>query len=131
MSDQNLNIYEFVGGELTFYRLVDIFYAKLANDEELRSMFPEDLSTGKYWQFLFLMQYWGGPERYATQRGHPRLRMRHMPFPITMSARDKWVQYMLEAIDEVKIQEPARSLMRDYFQSGATFMINRSEQDNG
>jgi hemoglobin len=121
----NPTVYDMVGGEITFFRLVDVFYNKLAQDKELREMFPSDLSEGKYWQFLFLMQYWGGPTRYAEQRGHPRLRMRHMPFSITPEAKEKWVRYMLEAIDEVGIQEPARGIMRAYFEQGATFMVNR------
>jgi hemoglobin len=130
MNDNSPSVYEQIGGEMTLYRLVDVFYTKLANDPELRQLFPEDMSEGKYWQFLFLMQYWGGPTRYAELRGHPRLRMRHFPFAITPQARDKWVQYMLEAIDVVGIQEPVRGMMRQYFEQGATFMINRYEQED-
>lgn len=125
MTDENLSVYELIGGEITIFRLVDVFYNKLSSDDALRKMFPEDLSTGKYWQFLFLMQYWGGPNRYNEMRGHPRLRMRHAPYPIDGEMRDKWVQYMLEAIDEVGIKEPAREKMREYFQTGATFMVNQ------
>lgn len=127
MTDENSTLYDMIGGELTFYRLVDAFYARVAEDGVLRPMFPDDLSEGKYWQFLFLMQYWGGPDRYAQYRGHPRLRMRHMPFAITVEARDRWTQHMLAAIDAVGIAEPARSTMRAYFEQGATFMINRDQ----
>lgn len=125
MEPDERSVYEIIGGEATIHQLVETFYAKVEEDSDLRAIFPDDLEPGKRWQFLFLMQYWGGPRRYARERGHPRLRMRHSPFPITPALRDKWVQYMLEAIDEVGIQEPARSTMRDYFQRGATFMINR------
>lgn len=128
MKPDEKTIYERIGGELTVFRLVDIFYNKVAQDDSLRAIFPEDLSTGKYWQFLFLTQYWGGEPRYSDLRGHPRLRMRHMPFTITPILRDKWVQYMLEALDEVGIAEPERTVMRDYFANGATFMINRYEE---
>jgi hemoglobin len=121
-----MNVYEFVGGDLTFRRLVDLFYAKVELDPALRAIFPTDLEEGKEWQYLFLMQYWGGPTQYAEMRGHPRLRMRHAPYEITPELRNKWVQYMLEAIDETGIQEPARQMMRDYFEQGATFMINRT-----
>lgn len=125
MADNQQTIYEMIGGEATFKRLVDEFYARVEADEELRAIFPDDLEPGKKWQFLFLMQYWGGPRRYADERGHPRLRMRHMPYPISPELRNRWVAHMLDAIDAVGIQDPARAAMREYFERGATFMINR------
>ncbi|MEM9954201.1 MAG: globin [Chloroflexota bacterium] len=128
MSDNETTIYDLVGGEETFRQLVNIFYDKVEADEDLRAIFPEDLEPGKKWQFLFLSQYWGGPQQYSAERGHPRLRMRHSPYPITPELRDAWANYMLEAIDEVGIQEPMRSTMREYFERGATFMINRYPQ---
>jgi hemoglobin len=118
------SIYELVGGDPTFQKLVDIFYARVEQDTLLRPMFPEELEAGKQWQFLFLTQFFGGPARYQEQRGHPRLRMRHFPFPIDQTARDHWLEHMLRAIDEVGIPEPARSEMRSYFERGSTFMIN-------
>lgn len=117
-------IYEFVGGEATFQRLVDVFYAKVEVDPVLRPLFPEDLEPGKRWQFLFLMQYFGGPTRYAEERGHPRLRMRHSTFPVNSEGASRWLGHMLAAIDEIGIAEPARTFMRDYFTRGAEFMIN-------
>ncbi len=124
MNDNALTIYEFVGGDTTFQKLVDIFYSKVEADEKLVALFPDDLVPGKRWQFLFLTQYFGGPARYAEERGHPRLRMRHMQFPIDNDARNRWLQYMLEAIDEVGISEPARGQMRDYFERGSAMMVN-------
>jgi hemoglobin len=118
------SIYELVGGDPTFQKLVDIFYARVEQDSFLRPMFPEELEAGKHWQFLFLTQFFGGPARYQEQRGHPRLRMRHFPFPINQDARNHWLEHMLAAIDEVGIPEPARQEMRDYFERGSTFMIN-------
>ncbi|MCU0492160.1 MAG: globin [Chloroflexaceae bacterium] len=118
-------IFELVGGEPTFRRLVDIFYARVEADPLLRPMFPADLEAGKQHQFLFLMQYFGGPTTYGEQRGHPRLRMRHAPFPIGQAERDAWLGHMLAAVDEVGIAEPARSAMRTYFENAATAMINQ------
>lgn len=127
----NVSVFEFVGGEPTFRRLVDVFYARVEADEDLRPMFPDDLTPGKHWQYLFLMQFFGGPTQYMDERGHPRLRMRHMPFRIDMRARNAWLGHMLTAIDEVGIQEPARSIMRDYFERGSEFMINAwAEEEN-
>ena len=118
------SVYKFVGGDTLFQALVDSFYARVESDALLRPLFPDDLEQGKRWQFLFLTQFFGGPPRYAEERGHPRLRMRHGPFPIDQNARDRWLGHMLAAIDEVGIAEPARSLMRDYFERGSQFMIN-------
>lgn len=130
MTSEDSTVYDMIGGEDTFRRLVEAFYQRVEAHAELRALFPADLTDGKEWQFLFLMQYWGGPTRYDDQRGHPRLRMRHMPFAITPILRDAWLRCMLEAIDETGIQEPARKIMRDYFEQGATFMINRYNKDN-
>jgi hemoglobin len=127
MDDHEQTIYALVGGDATFQKLVDIFYAKVEADEGLRAIFPDNLEPGKRWQFLFLTQFFGGPARYADERGHPRLRMRHGPYPIDMRARNHWLQYMLEAIDEVGIEEPARSVMRDYFERGSAMMVNLQE----
>ena len=125
--DQNneQTVYELVGGAETFQRLVDAFYARVEKDSLLRPLFPEDMEEGKRWQFLFLSQFFGGPTTYAEERGHPRLRMRHFPFAIDQQARDHWLKNMLDAIDEVGIEEPMRSVMTDYFERGSTFMINR------
>lgn len=124
MAHDNQTVFQMIGGEATMKELVDRFYAHVETDEELRSMFPDNLEPGKHWQFLFLMQYFGGPKRYMDERGHPRLRMRHMPFPIDAHAARRWLGYMLQAIDETGIQEPARSLMREYFERAAPFMVN-------
>jgi hemoglobin len=118
------SVYEMAGGDAVFQKLVDCFYDYVAADELLRPLFPPDLEPGKRWQFLFLTQFFGGPARYGEERGHPRLRMRHSPFLIDQTARDHWFAHMCHAMDEIGIQEPARSIMRDYFERGSTFMIN-------
>jgi len=125
MAQSETSIYEMIGGADTIRQLVDVFYNKVEVDEELRAIFPEDLEPGKQWQYLFLMQYWGGSTEYGAERGHPRLRMRHAPFAISPDLAKRWVQHMHAAIDEVGIQEPARSVMREYFQRGAEVMVNR------
>ncbi|MGB7339382.1 MAG: globin [Phototrophicaceae bacterium] len=125
MMNNSYSVYDQIGGEETFRTLVDTFYNKVEADPELRTIFPDDLEPGKKWQFLFLMQYWGGPQRYGAERGHPRLRMRHAPYGISPKLSNLWAQYMLEAIDEIGIQEPARTTMREYFQNGASFLVNR------
>jgi hemoglobin len=129
MDKAQINVYEFVGGAATFWALVEAFYQRVEADPRLRPMFPENLEEGKRWQALFLIQYWGGPTYYHAERGHPRLRMRHMPYRITPEAREAWLAHMLAAIDEVGIAEPARSMMREYFINGSAFMINSQRAD--
>ena len=123
MSEQP-TIYELAGGDAPFRRLVDSFYARVERDPLLRPLFPADLEPGKERQFLFITQYFGGPARYNEQRGHPRLRMRHAPFAIGQADRDAWVGHMRAAIDEAGFVEPARSVLQEYFERAATFLIN-------
>lgn len=129
MEQEERTIYELVGGEETFKQLVDLFYAKVEADESLRPMFPESLEEGKHWQFLFLCQLFGGPQQYAEERGHPRLRMRHAPFPIDQKAKDAWLSHMLSSLDDLHIQQPMLNEMRGYFERAATHMINRYSPD--
>jgi hemoglobin len=127
---QEPNIYELAGGDAPFRRLVDSFYARVERDPLLRPLFPADLAPGKERQFLFITQYFGGPARYNAQRGHPRLRMRHAPFAIGQAERDAWVGHMQAAIDEAGFAEPARSVLREYFERAATFLINANANPN-
>lgn len=130
MKQEIQTVYEMVGGEPTFRKLVNTFYAKIEADVTLRQIFPDDLEQGKQWQKLFLMQYFGGPTEYNEIRGHPRLRMRHFPFAIDRNAGQLWLKYMLESIDETGISDPARSIMRDYFERAAVHMINTFNPDD-
>lgn len=121
---QPKTIYAQLGGDPVFQRLVDVFYSFIENDPLLRPLFPTELEPGKRWQFLFITQLFGGPARYTQERGHPRLRLRHMPYSIDRQVRDRWLGHMLAAIDQVGIPEPARSEMREYFERSSRFMIN-------
>lgn len=122
-----VTVYEFVGGEPTFVRLVDAFYRGIESDPLLRPMYPPDLDEARKHMTLFLIQYFDGPRHYEALRGHPRLRMRHMPFVVNRAARDAWVRHMSAAVDEVEIPEPARGMMLQYFEQTATFMMNRAD----
>ena len=113
-----------MGGIQTFQQLAAAFYQQVAHDPLLREMFPDDLQQPIEHLALFLAQRFGGPGTYSQQRGHPRLRMRHLPFRIGHAERDAWVRHMLAALNEVGIQDPARRLMRCYFEDSATFLIN-------
>jgi hemoglobin len=122
---QAQTFYDAVGGEPTFRRLVARFYAEVALDEVLRPLYPEgDLGPATERLTLFLIQYWGGPQTYMEQRGHPRLRMRHNPFRIGPRERDAWLRAMRVAVDESGIEEPNRGQLWGYFESTAAHMVN-------
>jgi hemoglobin len=131
MSDHEISVYEFVGGEPVIREIVRRFYDRIEADPVLRPMFPDDLGPGREYQALFLIQYFGGPRTYLDVRGHPRLRARHMPFVIDQQARDHWLQHMLDAIDDVGVEEPARGVMRQYFERASEFMINHMDGNHG
>jgi hemoglobin len=120
------NLYELVGGEATFRRLVQRFYAGVATDPVLRPLYPEeDLAGATERLTLFLIQYWGGPTTYSAQRGHPRLRLRHQPFAIGAAERDAWLLQMTAAVDSLDFAPEARHALLDYFETASTAMINR------
>ena len=117
-------VFEQVGGMKTFEALVAAFYEGVAEDEVLRPMYPADLEEPRRHLALFLAQYFGGPGTYSEERGHPRLRMRHVPFTIGRDERERWLKHMLGAVDRVAIAEPARGVMVNYFNATATGLMN-------
>ncbi|WDZ84883.1 globin [Micromonospora cathayae] len=120
--------FEAVGGEPTFRRLVAEFYAGIAADPLLRPMYPEeDLGPATERMTLFLMQYWGGPNTYSAQRGHPRLRMRHAPFRIGPAERDAWLRNMRRAVDTLDLPPDLDTTLWDYLERAAYFMVNVME----
>ncbi len=121
------SVFDLVGGEEAIAAMVDAFYAYVEEDPVLRPMYPADLAAPKRRLHLFLVQFFGGPQTYSQERGHPRLRMRHFPFAIDQVARDNWLCHMLRAIDDAGISEPARSRMREYFERASAFLINRPD----
>lgn len=118
-------VFEAAGGAETFERVVHRFYEGVASDPVLRPLYPADLESSRRHLTLFLIQYFGGPSTYSEQRGHPRLRMRHLPFTIGPRERDAWVQHMAAALDAESLPPPVRDLMADYFDRAATFLINQ------
>ena len=125
------NIYEDFGGEEFFAALVDDFYAGVATDPILRPMYPEDdLAAANRRLRLFLIQYWGGPSTYSDERGHPRLRMRHMPFKVDAEARDHWLQHMLAAVERRDLEPKLHDELVRYLVAVANHMMNVEETTN-
>jgi hemoglobin len=114
-------------GEEGFDRLIRAFYAQVPGDPILAPMYPADDLPGAEQRLRdFVVGRFGGPPRYMAQRGHPRLRMRHAPFAIDMAARDRWMLLMNRALDQAQLPDEVTSLLREFFDGVATFMINRS-----
>ena len=122
--DYKDSVYDRVGGLHFFTELVDKFYELVETDSLLRPMYPKDLNPGKKHLAGFLAQYWGGPMDYTLLRGHPRLRMRHSPFNIGKTERDKWVTYMLNSLDDMEISITDKFILKEYFEDTATLLIN-------
>jgi hemoglobin len=117
--------YELVGGAPTFRRLVHRFYQGVADDPVLRPMYPEpDLAGAEDRLRMFLEQYWGGPHTYSEQRGHPRLRMRHVPFKIGATERDAWLGHMRDAIDELQLPDELDATLWRYLTAAADSLVN-------
>lgn len=119
------DVFDRVGGLEAFETLVDTFYAKVARDELLRPMYPEDLEPGKRHLTLFFAQYWGGGDLYGRERGHPRLRMRHAPFPITPEAALRWAELMAASIRELAFPSDVEALLLAYVARATPTLINQ------
>lgn len=119
-------LYDRVGGMEFFVRLVDEFYTGVVADEVLWPLYPDqsDLAGAKHRLTLFLAQYWGGPTTYMEERGHPKLRMRHMPFHVGPLERDRWLVHMVAAIEAVTEDAGVRAELTNYFVPAAEHLRN-------
>jgi hemoglobin len=125
---ESMSFYDAVGGTDTFHRLVAAFYRGVAADPDLRAMYPEeDLGPAEERFRMFLEQYWGGPRTYSEQRGHPRLRMRHNPFAVTPTQRDRWLKHMRAALDELALEPDRDQEIWTYMVMAAHSMVNTDE----
>ena len=118
-------IYAIIGDD-GFERLVAAFYRQIPNDEILGPLYPnQDFKGAEQRLRDFLLFRFGGPSTYLETRGHPRLRMRHAPFPIGEAARDRWVQIMNRALDEAALPAQVHETLKAFFAATATFLMNR------
>lgn len=123
---EETNIFALIGEE-GFTRLVASFYRQVPADDILSAMYPkEDLAGAEQRLRDFLIYRFGGSDRYITERGHPRLRARHLPFAINEAARDRWMQIMDNAFAEAALPTQAEQMLRDFFGQMSTFMIHRA-----
>jgi hemoglobin len=119
------SFYDQVGGHETFRKLVHEFYIGVSSDPELRALYPEDdLGPAEDRFRMFLEQYWGGPTTYSDERGHPRLRMRHHPFKVTPTQRDRWLTHIMAAVNTLDLAPANDLILRDYLDRAAQSMVN-------
>lgn len=124
MNDE-VTLFEGVGGEPFFERLVAAFYEGVEHDPLLRPLYPDaDLGPARRRLMLFLVQYWGGPTTYMDERGHPRLRLRHMPFHIGPAERDHWLAHMTAAVERCTEPGEIRERLMGYFVPAAEHLRN-------
>jgi len=115
-------------GEDGFHRLIAAFYRQVPGDDILGSMYPRhDLAGAEQRLRDFLVGRFGGPQRYIEQRGHPRLRMRHMPFAVNPAARQRWMQLMMNALDEAKLPSEVDAFLREFFEGVSAMLVNRAD----
>jgi hemoglobin len=123
-ASQPQTVFDLVGGSF-FIDLVEEFYRGVEADPVLRPSYPDDLSESKRTLAWFLIQYWGGPTDYSDERGHPRLRMRHVPFVIGRRERDRWLLHMMAAVEGSEAPDEVKALLGEYFDKASTAMINQ------
>lgn len=122
--------YQHIGGEAGIRALVERFYAIMDSDPavaEIRALHARDLKGSREKLFMFLSGWLGGPQLYLEKYGHPRLRQRHMPFPIGESARDQWMHCMRRAMAEVELDPSLREQLERAFYKVADFMRNQED----
>lgn len=117
---ETATLYERVGGRAWFEALTERFYAAVAADPILRPLYPDDLDPARERLCGFLIQYWGGPADYSNERGHPRLRMRHMGFAIGLAERDAWYRHMASAVQTAALDSDLELALLRYFAAAAT-----------
>ncbi len=121
---EQISIYEALGDE-KIKSLVAHFYQKVAQVPELRRLYPEELAPAEERLYWFLLHVFGGPSTYLEKRGHPMLRRRHFQWAIDRNLRDKWVECMFYALDQVLMENTVRDIVREYFINASNLLINR------
>ena len=122
------SIYERIGGDEGVKQLVKLFYDNMEELPEaklIRDLHPKDLSSAREKLYMFLSGWLGGPDLYITEFGHPRLRARHLPFPIGTDERDQWLMCMKKALDKLDIDAMFREQLMSSFIQTANHMMNK------
>lgn len=120
------NVYKEIGDK-KLYEMIDRFYSYVKEDDRMNHLFPGDWEQTAFKQKLFQTQFLGGPNLYIQEFGHPMLKMRHMPFRITPTARDAWLENMEKAMNDVGIEEELKQFMMARYEMTANHMMNSDD----
>jgi hemoglobin len=118
-----------IGGEAAVRALVDRFYDLMDLEpayRRLRSIHPVELDGSRDKLYWFLCGWLGGPQHYVERFGHPRLRMRHLPYPIGVAERDQWLDCMRRAMGDQGVDPALAARLDEAFFGTADWMRNRS-----
>lgn len=124
-------VYDMLGGETTLRDMVDRFYDLMDLEPAfagIRQLHPASLDGSRDKTFWFLSGWMGGPDLFVERFGHPRLRARHLPFPIGISERDQWLRCMAMAMHEVGVEEKLQERLMQSFYQTADWMRNKQEE---
>ena len=122
------SLYELIGGEAGLRKLVERFYDLIDSSPEaaqIRALHPKSLKQSREKFFMFLSGWSGGPQLYVEKYGHPRLRMRHMPFSIGIVERDQWIWCMNRTLDEMQMNSAVTEHLKARFAETADFLRNK------
>jgi len=125
-----ISSYERIGSEEGLWKLVNTFYdnmERLPEARTIRELHAKDLRSAREKLFMFLSGWLGGPDRCIAAFGHPRLRARHLPFPIGVAERDQWLMCMRKALDEMPIDAAFREQLIMAFTQTANHMMNQEQ----
>ncbi len=117
-----------LGGDAGVRALVDAFYDRMEMEEAyagIRALHGASLDGSREKLYLYFCGWLGGPQRYIERFGHPRLRARHLPFPIATVERDQWLACMRQALDDTGVAEPLKTKLMEAFFGTADWMRNR------
>lgn len=129
MKSSTFNAYEAIGGYETVDRLVTAFYKRVARHPDLAPIFPDDLTETARKQRQFLTQFLGGPPLYREEHGHPMLRAKHLPFPITPKRAAAWLSCMSQTMDEIGLEDPWRDIIFKRLTLTAHHMVNTEDTE--
>jgi hemoglobin len=123
------DFYQRIGGQAAFDTMVRLFYEGVQTDPVLWPMYPQhDLEGAIHRLSTFLQQYWGGPATYSQERGHPRLRMRHVAYKVNPDARDRWLGHMRAAMDQIPLSPLDEETLWNYLERAAHLLVNTFEE---
>ena len=128
MMNSQSSLYELIGGEAGLRKLVERFYDLIDSSPEaaqIRALHPKSLKQSLEKFFMFLSGWSGGPQLYVEKYGHPRLRMRHMPFSIGIVERDQWIWCMNRTLDEMQMNSAVTEHLKARFAETADFLRNK------